>query len=113
MEEKVQYQTEEQLRDFKEHIQGLETKVTSMEHQQQQYLIDNLDGTNARAVLLTKLLSTVVGIVHIILFFLSTLLRSTPRAVISVTFAIIAIVGYYKQDFILAQYYELKDTENA
>ena len=46
MEDKVQYQSEERLMDIKEHLQGLETKLNSLEHQhaQQQYI--NIDGLN-------------------------------------------------------------------
>ena len=58
MEEKVQYQSEERLLDIKEHLQSLETKVTSMEHQQvqQQYLnIEGLDSTDARAIMMKLL----------------------------------------------------------
>lgn len=46
MEDKVQYQSEERLMDIKEHLQVLETKLNSLEHQhaQQQYI--NIDGLN-------------------------------------------------------------------
>ena len=65
MEEKVQYQSEERLLDIKEHLQSLETKVTSMEHQQvqQQYLnIEGLDSTDARAIMM-KLLNALITFV--------------------------------------------------
>jgi hypothetical protein len=51
MEEKVQYQSEERLIDIKEHLQSLETKLNSLEHQQaqQQYInIEGIDGFDAR-----------------------------------------------------------------
>jgi len=44
MEEKVQYQSEERLMDIKEHLQGLEAKVNSLEHQQAQQQYINIDG---------------------------------------------------------------------
>lgn len=117
MEEKVQYQSEERLLDIKEHLQSLETKVSSMEHQQaqQQYLnIDSLDSTNARAVLM-KLLSTLIGFVHLVLLFLGTVmnllkpfLRTTPRAFISMTVVIVSCSIYYKQDVMLEYYVRFK-----
>ena len=117
MEEKVQYQSEERLLDIKEHLQSLETKVNSMEHQQaqQQYLnIDSLDSTNARAVLM-KLLSTLIGFVHLVLLFLGTVmnllkpfLRTTPRAFISLAVVIVSCSLYYKQDALLAYYIKFK-----
>jgi hypothetical protein len=46
MEDKVQYQSEERIMDIREHLQGLETQLNSLEHQhaQQQYI--NIDGLN-------------------------------------------------------------------
>lgn len=51
--QQVQYQTEERLMDIKEHLQGLEAKVNSLEHQQaqQQYInIDGFENSDARVI---------------------------------------------------------------
>lgn len=117
MEEKVQYQSEERLLDIKEHLQSLETKVTSMEHQQvqQQYLnIEGLDSTDARAIMM-KLLNAVITFVHVILFFIGTVmnltkpfLRTTPRMVTTAIVAFVSVVAYYKQDMVFALMVKLK-----
>jgi hypothetical protein len=117
MEEKVQYQSEERLLDIKEHLQSLETKVTSMEHQQvqQQYLnIEGLDSTDARAIMM-KLLNAVITFVHVILFFIGTFmnltkpfLRTTPRIVTTTIIVIVSVCAYLQQDTLLAIFLKLK-----
>ena len=114
MEEKVQYQSEERLLDIKEHLQTLETKVTSMEHQaaQQQYLnFEGMDNTDARAVLM-KLLSAAITVVHVLLFFVATLMtaarpfvRTSPRLAATTLVVFVAVWTYYKQEDILAAYH--------
>lgn len=115
MEEKVQYQSEERLLDIKEHLQGLETKVTSMEHQQaqQQYLnIEGLDSTDARAVMM-KLLTAIITVVHVCLFIVGTVmnlarpfLSTSTRAASTIMIVIVACVVYYRQESILAFYHK-------
>jgi hypothetical protein len=98
MEEKVQYQSEERLMDIKEHLQGLEAKVNSLEHQQaqQQYInIDGLDNSDARAIFM-KLLTAIITVIHVGLFFIGTFLSlSKPflrtKFRISLTFLAMAI----------------------
>merc|ERR1719323_1203261 len=117
MEEKVQYQSEERLLDIKEHLQSLETKVTSMEHQQtqQQYLnIEGLDSSDARAIMM-KLLNALFTFVHVILFLIGTFmnltkpfLRTTPRILSTTILVIISVCVYYQQDALTAIFVKLK-----
>ncbi|XP_046674079.1 transmembrane and coiled-coil domains protein 2 isoform X6 [Homalodisca vitripennis] len=66
MEEKVQYQSEERLRDIHEVLESCQTKISKMEHQQaqhQQYLtLEGLDNSSARA-LVVKCINVVVNII--------------------------------------------------
>ena len=68
MEEKVQYQSEERLLDIREHLQSLENKLTTVEHQatQQQYLnLEGFDSSDARAIMM-KLLTATITVVHVV-----------------------------------------------
>ena len=122
MEEKVQYQSEERLLDIKEHLQSLETKVTSMEHQQvqQQYLnIEGLDSSDARAIMM-KLLNALITFVHVILFLIGTFmnlakpfLRTTSRLLMTTIIVIVSVCAYHKQDALLALLLRLKQSAAA
>ena len=122
MEEKVQYQSEERLLDIKEHLQSLETKVTSIEHQQtqQQYLnIEGLDSTDARAVMM-KLLTAVITFIHVMLFVVGNVmnlarpfLRTTSRAVVTLTVLVAAIYAKYQQEAIVGLYNRLRHSPTA
>ena len=122
MEEKVQYQSEERLLDIKEHLQTLETKVTSMEHQQvqQQYLnIEGLDSTDARAIMM-KLLNAVITFVHVILFFIGTFmsfakpfLKTTPRLLSTTVLVIVSVCAYHQQETLMALFLKLKSASAA
>ena len=115
MEEKVQYQSEERLLDIKEHLQSLETKVNSMEHQQAQNLnIEGLDSSDARAIMM-KLLNALITFVHVILFFIGTFmnltkpfLRTTPRILTTTMIVIISLCAYHQQEAVLALILKLK-----
>lgn len=117
MEEKVQYQSEERLLDIKEHLQSLETKVTSMEHQQvqQQYLnIEGLDSSDARAIMM-KLLNALITFVHVILFLIGTFmnlakpfLRTTSRLLMTTIIVIVSVCAYHQQEALLALFLKLK-----
>lgn len=108
MEEKVQYQSEERLMDIKEHLQGLETKLNSLEHQhaQQQYInLDGLNNSESRAIFM-KLLTVVLNFIHLGLWLVGTCLhlakpfcRSKGRMLLSI-FVGMACVGiyYHKND---------------
>lgn len=122
MEEKVQYQSEERLLDIKEHLQSLDTKVTSMEHQaaQQQYLhIEGLDSTDARAVMM-KLLTAVITVIHIILFIMGTVmnlarpfLSSSGRALFSLTVVLLSCYAYYRQDLLITVYHSFRPSNSS
>ena len=107
MEEKVQYQSEERLLDIKENLQGLETKLNSIEHQQaqQQYInIDGLDSSDARVIFM-KLLTAVITVVHVGLFFMGTFLslakpflRTKLRVVMTLGFLLLSMLLHHQQD---------------
>ncbi|XP_054720322.1 transmembrane and coiled-coil domains protein 2-like [Uloborus diversus] len=76
MEEKVQYQSEERLRDVHEVLDSCQTRVSRMEHQQHQHFqqlvsLDSLDGTNARNLAL-KLVNVVLTVLQVILLLVAT-----------------------------------------
>uniref|UniRef100_A0A0K8S7C6 Transmembrane and coiled-coil domains protein 1 n=1 Tax=Lygus hesperus TaxID=30085 RepID=A0A0K8S7C6_LYGHE len=106
MEEKVQYQSEERLRDIHDMLESCQTKISKMEHQQaqhQQYLtLEGLDNSNARA-LIVKLINVVLTVLQVILLLVATtagiimpFLRTRLR-VLSTTVLIIALVIVVKQ----------------
>ena len=62
--------------DIKEHLQTLEAKVHSLEHQQaqQQYInIDGFENSDARVVFM-KLLNALITVIHVGLFVLGTVI---------------------------------------
>ncbi|TRY63568.1 hypothetical protein TCAL_08692 [Tigriopus californicus] len=119
MEDKVQYQSEERHLDIKEHLQSLETKVTSLEHQQnqQQYLnIEGLDNTDARAIMM-KLLTAVITVIHILLFIMGTsmslakpFLRTTSRMFTTCLVVVLSIYAYYQQESLTELYHKYRVT---
>ena len=122
MEEKVQYQSEERLLDIKEHLQSLETKVTSMEHQQvqQQYLnIEGLDSSDARAIMM-KLLNALITFVHVILFFIGTFMslakpffRTTPRLLSTAVLVLLSLAAYQQQERLAALFVKLRQNKKS
>ena len=82
MEEKVQYQSEERLRDIHEILDGVQTKVAKLEHltlQQQQYVsLDGLDNSNAR-VLVAKLINIVLAVLQVVFLLVATFEGIFPR----------------------------------
>ncbi|XP_018899311.1 transmembrane and coiled-coil domains protein 2 isoform X2 [Bemisia tabaci] len=106
MEEKVQYQSEERLRDIHEMLESCQTKISKMEHQQaqhQQYLtLEGLDNSNARAVVV-KLINVLLTVLQVILLLVATIagiimpfLRTRLR-VLSTIVALAAFVVVVKQ----------------
>ncbi|XP_011309996.1 transmembrane and coiled-coil domains protein 2 isoform X3 [Fopius arisanus] len=75
MEEKVQYQSEDRLRDIHEMLESCQTKIWKMEHQQQQHqqyvTLEGLDNSNARA-LVVKLINVVLTVLQVILLLVAT-----------------------------------------
>ncbi|XP_026288024.1 transmembrane and coiled-coil domains protein 2 isoform X2 [Frankliniella occidentalis] len=75
MEEKVQYQSEERLRDIHDMLESCQTKISKMEHQQlqhQQYVtLEGIDNSNARA-LVVKLINVVLTVLQVVLLIVAT-----------------------------------------
>ncbi|CAG9806113.1 unnamed protein product [Chironomus riparius] len=73
MEEKVQYQSDERLRDVNEVLENCQTRIQKMEHlSQQQYVtVEGIDNSNARA-LVVKLINVVLTVLQVILLLTAT-----------------------------------------
>ncbi|RWS29313.1 Transmembrane and coiled-coil domains protein 2-like protein [Leptotrombidium deliense] len=76
MEEKVQYQSEERLRDIHEMLESCQTRISRMEHQQHQHFqqlvnLDSLENSNARALVL-KLINVLLIILQVVLLLVAT-----------------------------------------
>lgn len=112
MEEKVQYQSEERLRDIHEILDGVQTKVAKLEHltlQQQQYVsLEGLDNSNARVVVV-KLINIVLTLLQVVLLLVATfagiLLPFLRTRVRFVTTIIIALLVF----FVIKQWPEFCD----
>ncbi|XP_060535727.1 transmembrane and coiled-coil domains protein 2 isoform X2 [Cylas formicarius] len=112
MEEKVQYQSEERLRDIHEMLEHCQTKIQKMEHQalqQQQYVtLEGLDNSNARA-LVVKLINVLLTVLQVVLLLVATgagiimpFLRTRVRIITTVVFVVFVI-------FTLKQWPEVRD----
>ncbi|GIX94034.1 transmembrane and coiled-coil domains protein 2 [Caerostris extrusa] len=98
MEEKMQYQSEERLRDLSEVLDNCQTRVSRMEHQQHQHFqqlvsLDSLDGTNARALAL-KLINVVLTVLQVILLLVATV-ASILMPFIQTRLRILTTAGFY------------------
>ncbi|KAG5682224.1 hypothetical protein PVAND_011589 [Polypedilum vanderplanki] len=73
MEEKVQYQSDERLRDVNEVLENCQTRIQKMEHlSQQQYVtVEGIDNSNARA-LVVKLINVVLTVLQVVLLLTAT-----------------------------------------
>ncbi|XP_036229436.1 transmembrane and coiled-coil domain protein 3 isoform X1 [Bactrocera oleae] len=73
MEEKVQYQSDERLRDVNEVLENCQTRISKMEHlSQQQYVtVEGIDNSNARA-LVVKLINVVLTVLQVVLLLVAT-----------------------------------------
>jgi len=75
MEEKVQYQSEERIRDIHDTLLALETKISRIEHQASQQLqyvsIDGLDNSNFRAMVV-KAINVFLVLLQVILLIMET-----------------------------------------
>ncbi|XP_019871661.2 transmembrane and coiled-coil domains protein 2 isoform X4 [Aethina tumida] len=112
MEEKVQYQSEERLRDIHEMLEHCQTKIQKMEHQalqQQQYVtLEGLDNSNARA-LVVKLINILLTVLQVVLLLVATgagiimpFLRTRVRILTTVAIVLASV-------FILRQWPEVQD----
>ncbi|CAG2178979.1 unnamed protein product [Oppiella nova] len=105
MEEKVQYQSEERLRDVHEMLESCQTRISRMEHQQHQHLqqlvnLDSLENSNARALVL-KLINVVLTILQVVLLLVATIanilapfLQTRLRMVTSIIVLIVCMVVF-------------------
>ncbi|XP_029732861.1 transmembrane and coiled-coil domains protein 1 isoform X9 [Aedes albopictus] len=73
LEEKVQYQSDERLRDVYEIMENCQTRISKIEHlSQQQYVtVEGIDNSNARAVVV-KLINVVLTVLQVILLLVAT-----------------------------------------
>ncbi|KAH6934729.1 hypothetical protein HPB50_000363 [Hyalomma asiaticum] len=121
MEEKVQYQSEERLRDVQELLENCQTRISRMEHQQHQQLqqlvsLDALDNSQARALGL-KLVNVLLMLLQLALLLVSTIaniampfLQSRLR-IITTALLILAIVSAAKQWQELSAWFRLQLNE--
>lgn len=106
MEEKVQYQSEERLRDIQEQLSSLETKISRMEHQaaqHQQYVtLEGIENSNARA-LVVKGINVLLTLLQVVLLILATAAQiikpflKSPARILTTTVLIVAVVMVSKQ----------------
>ncbi|XP_042214801.1 transmembrane and coiled-coil domains protein 1-like isoform X1 [Homarus americanus] len=105
MEEKVQYQSEERIRDLHEIVENCHTRISRMEHQQaqqqQQYLtLEGLENSNARAVFV-KLINVLLTVLQVLLLVVATvaniltpLLQTRTRLFVSAMLIFLLIFVY-------------------
>ncbi|XP_068248742.1 transmembrane and coiled-coil domains protein 1 isoform X3 [Palaemon carinicauda] len=105
MEEKVQYQSEERIRDLHEIVENCHTRISRLEHQQaqqqQQYLtLEGLENSNARAVFV-KLINILLTVLQVLLLVVATvaniltpLLQTRTRLVVTITLLFFIIFIY-------------------
>merc|ERR1719431_829820 len=112
MEEKVQYQSEERLRDIQDQLASLETKISRMEHQaaqHQQYVtLEGIENSNARA-LVVKGVNVLLSHLQVVLVILATsaqilkpFLRTPTRVVTTVLLVTVLVLA-------IRQWGELKE----
>lgn len=102
MEEKVQYQSEERLRDIHDLLDSCHTRISKVEHQaqhQQHVSLEGIENSNARAVLV-KLINMALTLLQLVLVvvstaaniispFLKTRLRVLTSCVLALLFAFV------------------------
>lgn len=110
MEEKVQYQSDERLRDVNEVLENCQTRISKIEHlSQQQYVtVEGIDNSNARA-LVVKLINVVLTVLQVVLLLVATaagiimpFLKTRVR-VLTTFFSIFFII------FVIRQWPDVKD----
>merc|ERR1719147_178881 len=103
MEEKVQYQSEERIRDIQDQLASLETKISRMEHQaaqHQQYVtLEVIENSNARA-LVVKGVNVLLTLLQVVLLILATaaqilkpFLRTPTRVVTTVLLVTVFVLS--------------------
>ncbi|XP_059615964.1 transmembrane and coiled-coil domains protein 2 isoform X2 [Phlebotomus argentipes] len=110
MEEKVQYQSDERLRDVNEVLENCQTRISKMEHlSQQQYVtVEGIDNSNARA-LVVKLINVVLTVLQVVLLLVATaagiimpFLKTRVRVLTTVFFILVII-------FVIRQWPDVRD----
>lgn len=106
MEEKVQYQSEERLRDMIEMLDTCQTKISRLEHQQHQresmVIIDGIENSNARAVAI-KLINVVLTVLQVVLLLVATVSNilmpflKTRVRILTTTMLIMAVLFVCRQ----------------
>ncbi|XP_035231081.1 transmembrane and coiled-coil domains protein 2-like isoform X2 [Stegodyphus dumicola] len=103
MEEKVQYQSEERLRDVHDVLENCQTRISRMEHQQHQHLqqlvtLDAVENSQARALLL-KLINVALTVLQVILLLVATLsniimpfLRTRVRTLTTLLLVLVIVI---------------------
>lgn len=103
MEEKVQYQSEERIRDIQDQLASLETKISRMEHQQAQHhqlaALEGFENSNARA-LVVKGINVLLTLLQVVLLILATaaqilkpFLRTPTRVVTTVLLVTVLVLA--------------------
>ncbi|VEN35368.1 unnamed protein product [Callosobruchus maculatus] len=102
MEEKVQYQSEERLRDIHEMLEHCQTK------QQQYVTLEGLDNSNARA-LVVKLINVLLTVLQVVLLLVATgagIIMPFLRTRLRILSTVIIVIGVA---FVLRQWPEVQD----
>jgi len=103
MEEKVQYQSEERIRDIQEQLVTLQTSIQRMEHQQTQHhqlaALEGFENSNARA-LVVKGINVLLTLLQVVLLLLATsaqilkpFLRTPTRVVTTVLLVTVLVLA--------------------
>ncbi|XP_037800458.1 transmembrane and coiled-coil domains protein 2-like isoform X6 [Penaeus monodon] len=113
MEEKVQYQSEERIRDLHEIVENCHTRISRMEHQQaqqqQQYLtLEGLENSNARAVFV-KLINVLLTVLQVLLLVVATVASILTPLMQTQTRIVVTTTLFFFLIFIYIQMPELKE----
>jgi len=103
MEEKVQYQSEERIRDIQDQLASLQTGISRMEHQQAQHhqlaALEGFENSNARA-LVVKGINVLLTLLQVVLLLLATsaqilkpFLRTPTRVVTTVLLVTVLVLA--------------------
>ncbi|XP_055594498.1 transmembrane and coiled-coil domains protein 2 isoform X2 [Uranotaenia lowii] len=110
LEEKVQYQSDERLRDVYEIMENCQTRISKMEHMsQQQYVtVEGIDNSNARAVVV-KLINVVLTVLQVILLLVATAAGITMPFLKTRVRVLSTIICVMSIAFVFRQWSELRN----
>ncbi|XP_055725334.1 transmembrane and coiled-coil domains protein 2-like [Salvelinus fontinalis] len=109
MEEKVAYQSDEITRDSQEAVESCLTRITKLELQQQQQVVqlEGVENANARA-LLGKLINIILAVMAVVLVFVSTpanfitpLIKTQDRGAATILLALFLFILWKHWDFLV------------